>query len=312
MPTYTSGTHLKTYVEPQLVKEIQNDKDDFVGRLKPAPKASIDTDGIKFNKLIGNVEVEINADQSVGETYTATQMTDNKGLVPWDYVDTKPTFVTDEEMRALAYDKRAEVRVEHMAALKRGIRDYVLHKYAPADASNAKMPVLRTTGDADANGRLKLTLADLIAYRTALSKVNLMAGDPELLLILNADHVSDLSLTSINLTQFSNSLYNVKDGKLNSFFGFNFFENNACPYYDNADDKKAIGASVISTDRQASVIIYQPNTIYHVEKVKVLYTPEHMDTVNVSPQSKFRLKTHLLADWKDNYGHGAIVSGIEA
>ena len=307
MPTYTTGAHLKELLEPMLVKEFKNDKDDFIGRLKKAPKAAIDTDGIKMNKLVGNVTVEINANQAVGEVFTPTQMPTEKGFIPWDNVDTHPTFVNDEEARALPFDKRAEVRVEHMAALKRGVRDYVLHKYAPADDTDANLPVLRTTGDV-INGRKRLTLQDLIEFRTKMAQLNLLDSDHELICVLNPLHVEDLSLSRINLSDFGAKVVDIKDGKLRRFFGFNMFENNACPFYAADNTKKAIGATTIGTDQQASVIIYRPVTVFHRENVKVLYKPETLDTRNVSPQSEFRLKSYLLAESRLDIGHGAIVS----
>lgn len=92
--------------------------------------------------------------------------------------------------------------------------------------------------------------------------------------------------------------------------GFKFFSNNAVLAYDNTGAKKAKGAALVSTDRRASMFFYAPNTVYHINSVKVLYSSEITDTKSADPKSEFRLQTYGLIDRVVDYGFGALVSGI--
>ena len=74
--------------------------------------------------------------------------------------------------------------------------------------------------------------------------------------------------------------------------------------------KLAKGAALTSTDRVGSTFFYAKNTVYHIEQVKILYSPETQDTESANPTSKFRLQTYGLVDRIEEYGTGAIVSGI--
>ncbi|MBE7649288.1 hypothetical protein, partial [Tenacibaculum finnmarkense] len=163
MPALVDGIWLEQYVEPQLLEEFKNFNDDFIGTLKRPNPAAIDKDGIKFNKLINNVGFHINK----GDAFTPQSMTGKKGLVNWDKLDTDLTQVTDAELRAMAFDKDAAIRVKHSESFKIGVRDYAMHKLAPEKHVAGKMPILRTTG-AVINGRKRLTYTDLVDYLVLL------------------------------------------------------------------------------------------------------------------------------------------------
>ncbi len=75
-----TGNWLITYLVPQLLREFQNDNDDFLKVLKAPPKKAIGTDGIYFNKLDNNVEVLSNNTLE----FTPVPMPGKKGLVEWD------------------------------------------------------------------------------------------------------------------------------------------------------------------------------------------------------------------------------------
>lgn len=307
MSGLTDGNYLNQYVAPQLLVEFKNYKDDFVGVLKGAPLAALTADGIRFNKLVNNVGFLVN---NTAE-FTAKAMAGKKGLVEWEKYDTEPTSVTDAEIRYLPYDKRSETRVKHTESMKMGLRDHIMWKLAPSVSNNTDMPVMRTTGANDGTGRLRLTFADLVKYLEKVKDLNLSKAD-ELYMILCPEHQTDLILDRDSAVYFSNKeiFFDMVTGQVKSVMGFKFFTNNGVLAYSNAGAKLAKGAALTSTDRRASLFFYAPNTVKHVESVKILYKPETTDTKSADPTSEFRLQAYGLIDRIEDYGVGAIVSGI--
>lgn len=308
MATKTRGNWLNQYVAPQLLQEFRNYKDDFIAVLPGVPRQALTTDGVRLNKLINNVGFRVNNTTP----FTAKKMTGEKIFVEWEKYDTEPTEVDDAEVRALAFDKRNEVRGKHTESFKMGIRDHVIWKLAPTDDTNANMPVIRTTGVDDGNGRLRMTFKDLVTYLEKIKKLNLPKMD-ELYMILCPEHATDLILDKDSAKLFAdkNIFFDPVTGKVRSIMGFKFFENNAVLAYDNTGKKKAKDAVLIATDRVASMFFYAPNTFYHLDKVKVLYSPETTDTKSADPKSEFRTQTYGIVDRIEDYGVGAIVSGIK-
>lgn len=293
------------YLEPQLLEDFQNYRDDFIGVLKAPNPAAVGTDGILFNKLINNVGFKINTTSD----FTPLAMNGKKGLVPWDKMDTTPTLCTDKELRGMAFDKEAAIRVEHSNAWKIGVRDYTLNKLAPSAHVAGKMPVIRTSGEV-INGRKRLTYEDLLNFYNQIGKLNLNDKNG-LYMVLNDDHRADLLADRANTTNYRDLEFDKATGEISRFFKLKFFENNDTPYYDTAGNLKSLGATPVATDQKASVFFYAPNTVYHIDSVKVLYKPMSTDTRNKDPQSEIRLHTYGLCDKKQNHGFGAIVSANE-
>lgn len=306
MGQVTSGLWLQQYVAPQLLEEFKNYNDDFIATLKGAPASAITADGIRFNKLISNVGFYVNNSGA----FTPQKMDGEKVFVEYEKYDTSPTSVTDAEVRALAFDKRAEVRVKHTKAMKMGIRNHVMWKLAPSVSTEANMPVIRTTGES-VGGRLRLTFRDLVSYLEKVKSLNLPEED-ELFMILCREHVSDLIVDKDSAKLFSSSriFFDQKTGKVESVLGFRFFENNSAVSYDQSGNKRPVGSVLAATDRNASVFYYGPNTVYHLDAVKILYKPETIDTRSADPTSEFRLQTYGLVDRIVDYGVGAIISGV--
>lgn len=302
----TTGLFLQQYVAPQLLEEFKNYKDDFIGTLKGAPADAITADGIRFNRLINNVSFYVNNSAN----FTPTTMNGEKVFVEWEKYDTSLTPVTDAEVRSLAFDKRAEVRVKHSQAMKMGLRNHVMWKLAPEDSTKAGMPVMRTTGET-VGTRKRLTFRDAVSYLEMVKALNLPIED-ELYMILCREHVSDLIVDRDSAKFFADSriFFDSATGKVRSILGFKFFENNSAVAYDQTGNKKPEGSVLTATDRNASLFYYGPNTVYHLNEVKVLYKPETIDTRSADPTSEFRLQTYGLVDRILDYGVGAIVSGI--
>ncbi|MCT4644367.1 MAG: hypothetical protein N4A74_05210 [Carboxylicivirga sp.] len=307
MAVLTDGNWLNQFVAPQLLVEFKNYNDDFVGVLKAAPKSAVTADGIRFNKLINNVGFHVDNTSK----FVAKKMAGKKTFVEWEKYDTEPTEVDDAEIRYLNYDKRSAVRVKHTEAFKMGIRDHIMWKLAPSDNTSEDMPVMRTTGANDGTGRKRMTFADLVKYLEKIKNLNLPNMN-ELYMVLCPEHETDLILDRDSAALFADRKIFFDDvtGKVKSVMGFKFFSNNAVLAYDNSGHKLAKGAVLTSTDRRASLFFYAPNTVKHIEKVKILYKPETQDTESADPKSTFRTQTYGMIDRIEDYAVGAIVSGI--
>jgi hypothetical protein len=303
MPALVDGLWLNQYVSPQLLKEFKNYKADFMATLKPAPLAAISADGIRMHKLVNNVELLINN----ADPFVASKMDGKKVIIGWDKLDTTPTSVDDAEARSLPFDKRSAVRMKHTESFQLGSRNYVMQKLAPA-ANSATTPVLRTTGADDGTGRLRLTYADLIKFHAAVKALNLPNAN-ELFLILCAEHSQDLILDRASTQNNRDIVIDTTTGKLKRFYEIKLFENNYNPKYAANGTLKALGAVAAADDKNASIFYYAPNTVWHVNKVKILYKPETTDTMSADPTSEFRTQTYALCEKTQEHGFGAIVSG---
>ena len=306
MPNSTTGQWLNQYVAPQLLAERRNFKADFMGVLGTVPQNARNADGVRYNKLISNVDFKVYNNSE----FTAKKMSGEKVFVEWDMFDTTPTLVDDAEVRYLAYDKRNAVRVKHNECFQVGIRNHTLHKLAPANGNSSDMPVMLTTGEVF-EGRRRLTSVDLATYLETVKKLNLPMSD-QLYMVLCPQHVTDLLLDANAAKYFINrELYiDPVKGTVKNFMGFKFFENNDAVYYDpSTKTKVAEGTAPTSgTHFQASQFFYAPNTIYHLDRVKILYKPETMDTRSADPSSEFRTQTYGIVDRIEEYGVGALIS----
>lgn len=304
MADLETGIWLQQYVEPQLLDEFRNYKDDFIGTFsKPSPQA-IDKDGIKFNKLINEIGFHVNK----ATPFTPVEVPMKRGLVEWDKLDTDLTVVTDKELRAMAFDKENEIRRLHRESFQIGVRDYAMHKIAPNE-NTAGTPVIRTTGANDGTGRKKLLYSDLLKYYMGIEGLNLKDAS-KLFMILCAEHRQDLIEDRASTNNYRDIQIDPQTGEIKRFFKLKFFENNANVKYNDDDELVAQGAVADAADRNASIFYYAPNIVHHIESVTTLYKPMKQDTRNADPQSEFRLHCYGLTDKKQEYGVGAIVSGI--
>ncbi len=310
MADLIDGVYLNTYLAPQLLQEYRNFKDDFLGVLGKAPKKAITADGIRMNKLINNVDLLINN----SDPFTPKKMNFKKGIIEWDKLDTTPTSVDDSEVRALTTDKRAAVRVKHGESFRIGARNYVMNKLAPNQDANG-MPVLRTTGEivTDKTGasRRRLTYADLIIFWSIIEGLDLPNPDG-FNLILCKDHVQDLILDRASTQNYRDIVIDKETGELKRFYTLKLWKNNHNPLYTEGGILKSLKAVKVPTDKNASIFFYDPNTVYHLDRVKILYKPETIDTRNAEPESEYRTQTYGLCDKTQEYGFGAIVSGNAA
>jgi hypothetical protein len=309
MPDLIDGLYLNQFVAPQLLKEFKNYNDKFMAVLEPAPKGALTADGLRQNKLINNVGFYVNNTNP----FTAKKMTGKNNIIPWDKLDTDPTEVDNKEIRALVFDKRAEVRVKQSQAFRIGVRDYCMNKLAPAQHVSGAMPVLRTTG-AVIDGRKRLTFQDMINFYNEIEALNLIDDDTSEApnswnMILNMEHRADLMIDKAGTANHRDNLEFDKDtGEFKRFYKLRMWENNAAPLYSDTGELKARGAIREVGDQYASTFFYSPNTVYHLENLLILYKPEYQDTTNADPTSELRLQAYGLCDKKQEYGFGAVIS----
>jgi len=304
MSELIDGNWLNTFVDPQLLQDFQNYNDAFIGVLKRPNSGAIDTDGIKFNKLINNVGFVVNAT----EDFEPLAMTGQKGFIPWDKLDTTPTSYTDAELRAMAYDKEAAIRVAHTDSFRIGVRRYALNKLAPKKHVPNKMPVIRTTGE-EFEGRLRMTYKDLNRFLfQEVVKLNLTAKDMQYF-ILSDEHKADLVHDKSETSNYRDLEIDKNTGELKRFYNLKMFENTETPLYGANDELKSLGSNKVTGDQSSSVFLYAPNTCYHIETVMSLLKEMKTDTRGKNPTAEYRTHTYGLVDKVQEHGFGAMVSG---
>lgn len=298
------GLWLEQYVDPILLEEFRNVKDDFIATFTaPSPQA-IDKDGIRFNKLKNEIGYHINKDTP----FTPIKVNGQRNLVEWDKLDTDLTEVTDAEMRALAFDKESEMMRLHQESFRIGTRNYCMRKIAPLKDGTGT-PVLRTTGADDGTGRKKLLYSDLLKFYIAITGLNLI-NEAAGYMILTPEHQQDLLEDRASTNNYRDIVINPATGNIERFFTLKFFQNNHTVKFNGSGELVTDGAVPEATDRNGSLFYYAPNIVYHIESVETLYKPLKIDTRNPDPTAEFRIHTYGLCDKKQEYGVGALVSGI--
>lgn len=307
MPQAVDGLYLSKYVDPILLKERKNYRADFMRVLPGVPDAAVSLNGIIRNKLINNVAFSVNRT----EDFEAVNMGGQNVTIPWEIYDTAPTSCSDAEMFALTFNKRDEIRNKHNESFQLGIRNHVLHKLAPT-SNQTDLPIFRTTGEVTATGRRRMCFADLVGLGKWATEQS-FAVEGQVYIVLSAQHQADLVLDKDATVYFRDrsTFIDAATGMTKPFMGLQFFQNNDTPYFNISTGEKLAenGIYVAGTHEKASTLFYAPNTYYHINAVKSLYSPETQDTVSASPTSKFRTQTYGIVSRVEEYGAAAIISG---
>lgn len=256
-----------------------------------------DKDVIHFVNIGGDPDVLIN-----NTTYplAVQELADGDKAVSLDKFQTKPTPITDDELYALSYDKKASVIERHKESLKETIYSRAIHAIAPG-ANSATTPVITTTGVA-ADGRKALTLQDIVSLKKAFDKNKV----PKVgrILVLCADHIADLLQ---NEQKFAQQYYNYETGKVAKLFGFEVYEYDDCPYYNATTlTKLAYGAAPADTDRQAS-IAFSPVRMMKANGTIKAYASEAKDNPTTQENLLSYRANSICLPLKDE-AMGAIVS----
>ena len=235
-----------------------------------------DQSTIVNNDVIHLVEVGVDPDVLINNTTypIPSQALDDKDIaVKLDKFQTKVTPITDDELYAASYDKMARVKESHSNAINDSKFTKAAHALC-AQENTAKTPVLKTTGERDAEtGRLRLTMADLVALKAAMDKLHVPAENRRL--VLCSDHVNDLLLVS----QTFREQYNIDraTGKVGKLYGFDVYEYANTPLYTQAGKKKALGVAAEAGQFNCSFAFYTPRVFKATGSTKMYYSEAATD-----------------------------------
>lgn len=257
----------------ELVKALRGGQDATFLAGVPDMSSVVDNDVIHL--------VDVGADPDVlidNTTYPlATQKLDDGDIsISLAKFQTRPTPVTDDELYAISYDKMARVKEAHANALNDAKFVKAAHALC-AKQNTAKTPVIKTTGDADAEtGRKKMTLADVINMKRTMDKLGVPAKDRRL--VLCQDHVNDL----LSSEQAFREQYNINraDGTVGRLYGFDIYEYAENPVYTTAGVKKAVGSTAAEGEYQCSFAFYVPRVFKATGSTKMYYSEAATDPTN--------------------------------
>ena len=235
-----------------------------------------DQSTIVNNDVIHLVEVGVDPDVLINNTTypIPSQALEDKDIaVKLDKFQTKVTPITDDELYAASYDKMARVKESHSNAINDSKFTKAAHALC-AQENTAKPPVLKTTGERDAEtGRLRLTMADLVAMKAAMDKLHVPAENRRL--VLCSDHVNDLLLVS----QTFREQYNIDraTGKVGKLYGFDVYEYANTPLYTQAGKKKNLGVAAEAGQFNCSFAFYTPRVFKVTGSTKMYYSEAATD-----------------------------------
>ena len=251
----------------------------WTGELIKALRAGLDgtwLDGVPDqsslvnNDVIHLVDVGVDPDVLINnDTYPiATQTLDDGDVsISLAKFQTKVTPITDDELYALSYDKMARVKESHGNAITDAKFKKAAHAMC-ASKNTDKTPVLTTSGAKDSTtGRLKMTLADVIAAKRAMDKLGVPGTDRRL--VLSSDHVNDL----LESEQSFREQYNIDrgNGTVGRLYGFDIYEFANNPLYTTAGEKKAVDATADTGEFQCSFAFYTPRVFKATGTTKMYY-----------------------------------------
>ena len=212
------------------------------------------------NEIIHLVDVGADPDVLVNNTtypIPIQNLEENDIPIGLDKFQTKATRVTDDQLYAISYDKFSLDVERHRNAA---------HALAPY-SHTGKTPVIPTSGEADATGRKKLTLKDIIALKRALDNAEVPEGERRL--VLCPDHVNDLLEQD---QSFKDKFYNYTSGKLLNMYGFQIYTFINCPYYTKEGLKVPYNQTPGETDLKGSFVFYVPRMFRAQGSTKMYYS----------------------------------------
>ncbi len=149
------------------------------------------------------------------------ERTDTDSEIVLDKFETVNTIIRRPEALEYSYNKLESVIEQHRATLRKSVATKAIHAYAP-EKDTQNTPVIETTGatvaNGNANGRKRLTLADILTLKERFDDAEIPLE--ERYLVLHPKHVSDLLLEDVKLFK---EITDIKNGVPFKFAGFGFF-----------------------------------------------------------------------------------------
>ncbi|MDD4394706.1 MAG: BACON domain-containing protein [Bacteroidales bacterium] len=232
-------------------------------------------------------------------------LSDADKAINLDKYQTKPTSITDDEVRALSYDKMSSVIERHREAIDAAKYSKAIHAIAP-NGNTTNTPVLLTTGSNDAGGtHKKFTRLDIIAMKKKFDAMKVpVAGR---VLVLCNDHVNDLLESD---QKFADQYYNYQTGKISNMYSFEIYEFEDCPYYTAATKVKVAYGASVTGKQQASVAFYAPRMMKANGTTKTYLSEAKNDPQN--QQNLINFRTYSICLPMKEECIGAIVSDAPA
>ena len=268
-----------------------------------------DQSSIVNNDVIHLVDVGVDPDVLINNTTypIPTQALSDKHIaVKLDKFQTKVTPITDDELYAASYDKMARVKESHGNAINDSKFTKAAHALC-AQQDTAKTPVLKTTGERDATtGRLRLTMADVVALKAAMDKLGVPAENRRL--VLCPDHANDLLLAS----QTFREQYNIDraTGKVGKLYGFDVYEYANTPLYTQAGKKKNLGVAAGDGEFNCSFAFYTPRVFKATGSTKMYYSEAATDPEY--QRNKINFRHYFLCMPKKEDAGVVMMSGYKA
>lgn len=268
-----------------------------------------DQSSIVNNDVIHLVDVGVDPDVLINNTTypIPTQALSDKDIaVKLDKFQTKVTPITDDELYAASYDKMARVKESHGNAINDSKFTKTAHALC-AQQDTAKTPVLKTTGERDATtGRLRLTMADVVALKSAMDKLGVPAENRRL--VLCPDHANDLLLAS----QTFREQYNIDraTGKVGKLYGFDVYEYANTPLYTQAGKKKNLGVAAGDGEFNCSFAFYTPRVFKATGSTKMYYSEAATDPEY--QRNKINFRHYFLCMPKKEDAGVVMMSGYKA
>lgn len=268
-----------------------------------------DNSALVDNDVIHLVDVGVDPDVLVNNTnypITSQPLTDTDITISLDKYQTKVTPVTDDELHALSYDKLKRVKDSHAHSIN--VSKFRQAAWNLCAASNsAATPVLVTSGSRVAeNGRLRMTMEDVVAMKAAMDKLGVPLSGRRL--VLCADHVNDLLLVDQNFKEQYN--VNRAEGTIAKLYGFEVYENDGNPMYTTAGNRKAIGATASSGEFECSFAFYTGRVFKATGSTKMYYHEASTDPEY--QQNKINFRHYFIARPKKSDSGVVMRSGYQA
>lgn len=228
----------------------------------PDYSAKVDNEIIHLVDVGGDPDVLIN-----NTTYPIPIQDLSESDIPigLDKFQTKATRVTDDQLYAISYDKFSTDVERHGSAITTVKYKKAIHALAPY-SNTIKTPVIKTSGEADANGRKKITRKDIIALKAKFDKAEIPSDGRRL--VLCNDHANDLLEED---QKFREQYYNYTTGKVMNMYGFEIYEFVNNPYFTKEGVKVPYSSKPAATDTQASVAFYAPRMFRAQGTTKMYY-----------------------------------------
>ncbi|MBR1922147.1 MAG: hypothetical protein IJ838_00135 [Paludibacteraceae bacterium] len=271
----------------------------WINRIRAFDSAVAKNNTINFVDLGGDPDVLVN---NTSYPIAVQSLTDANKAITLDKYQTKPTKVTDDEVRGLSYDKKSSVIERHREAVDQEKYARALHAIAPSQ-NTANTPVLETTGAAY-NGRKRLTVQDVVNLKEKFDKLKVPAEGR--VLVLSPEHVNDLLIQD---TSFAQRYQNTTEGKILRMYGFEIFEYVDVPRYNSTNNKKvAYSTEAANTDTTASVAFYAPRIMKATGETKAYI--DEPDTQN--QEWRYNIRHYFICLPLKEQAIGAIVTAPAA